>query len=224
MSTKFASLIKALRLRTGLSQAAVAERLGLSRQSYMAIERGSREMTVAEADRLCALYGVSREELEGGQVPDYEKYRQMILAFLRLNKKVTKTKLAKLLYLADFSWYYANLKSMSGMPYRKIQYGPVADAYFRLIDEMADAGEIAVEQTDEGAMLISETRGGAGANLSLVSPKEQALLKKIDQKWKGHKTSDIVGFTHKQLPYLLAENNGIVSYDAFTQEDPGDIY
>lgn len=224
MSTKYASLIKALRLRTGLSQATVAERLGLSRQSYMATERGSREMTVAEEDKLCALYGVSREELEGGQLPDYEKYRQMILSLLRLNKQIPKTKLAKLLYLADFSWYYSNLKSMSGMPYRKIQYGPVADSYFRLIDEMSDNGDISIEQTGEGAMLISETRSGARASLSLMSPKEQALLKKIDGKWKGHKTADIVRFTHKQLPFMFAEDNGIVSYDIFTQEDPDDIY
>ena len=48
MSTKYASLIKTLRTERGLSQSAVAEKLGLSRQSYMAVERGTREMTLPE--------------------------------------------------------------------------------------------------------------------------------------------------------------------------------
>jgi DNA-binding XRE family transcriptional regulator len=223
MTTKYASLIKALRLERSLSQAEVAEKLGLSRQSYMAIERGTRELTLEEADTLCRFFGITMSALESGQAPDYEKYRQMILSFLRLNKHLTKTKLAKLLYLADFSWYYTNFESMSGMSYRKIQYGPVADAYFGLVEQMTDNGEISVDLKDE-AMLISETRAGARADLSNVSAKEQKLIEEIDAKWKGRKTAAIVGFTHKQLPYLLAEENGIVSYDAFTQEDPGDIY
>lgn len=223
MTTKYASLVKALRLERSLSQAEVAQKLSLSRQSYMAVERGSRPLTLEEADALCRLFGITMDALESGQAPDYDKYRQMILAFLRLNKQVTKTKLAKLLYLADFSWYYTNFASMSGMPYRKIKYGPVADAYFGLIEQMADNGEIAIELKDE-AMLISETRAGARTSLSRVSAKEQKMIKEIDTKWKGRKTADIVGFTHKQLPYLLAEENGIVSYDAFTQEDPSDIY
>ena len=83
---------------------------------------------------------VSFEEIESGESPNYEKYKQMILAFLRQSGKIPKTKLAKLLYFADFSWFYYKLKSMSGMQYRKIQYGPVTDAYFRIIDEMSDAG------------------------------------------------------------------------------------
>ncbi|HEX8946947.1 MAG TPA: type II toxin-antitoxin system antitoxin SocA domain-containing protein [Candidatus Paceibacterota bacterium] len=223
MSTKYASLVKALRLERELSQAEVAEKLSLSRQSYMAVERGSRELTLEEAERLCRLFGITMSALEGGQAPNYEKYKQMIHAFLRLNKHLTKTKLAKLLYLADFSWYYTHLKSMSGMPYRKIQYGPVADAYFGLIDQMADNGEISIDLKDE-AMLISETRTGARTELYQVNAKERELIEKIDAKWKNKKTTDIVGFTHKQLPYLFAEENGIVSYEIFTQEDPSDIY
>ena len=60
----------------------------------------------------------------------------MILFCLRLDLtdkndgKVPKTKLAKLLYLADFAWYYDHLKSMSGMQYRKITFGPVPDTFF----------------------------------------------------------------------------------------------
>ncbi|KKU81692.1 MAG: hypothetical protein UY07_C0011G0012 [Parcubacteria group bacterium GW2011_GWA1_47_8] len=224
MINKYASFIKTLRMKKGISQAELAQRIGVSRPSYIAIEQGKRELTLGEFEKLSGVLGVSLEELESGEIPDYEKYKQMILAFLRLNKQVTKTKLAKLLYFADFAWFYSHLQSMSGMQYRRIAYGPVADAYFRLVDEMFDAGEISIEQTENGAMLVSQSRGGAKAYLHAISKEETKLIKKINDKWEGKRTADIVTFTHNQMPYMFANDNDIVSYDIFTQENPNEIY
>jgi len=224
MSNKYAQFIKATRAERGFSQSFMAEKLGISRPSYVGIEQGKRELTMGEFEKLSSVLGVSFEEIESGESPNYEKYRQMILAFLRQSGKIPKTKLAKLLYFADFSWFYYNLKSMSGMQYRKIQYGPVTDAYFRIIDEMSDAGEIHITQTEDGAMLISQTRSGAKVDLKDVNKEEEKLIKNIEEKWKGKKTAEIVNFTHKQFPYLFASDNSIVSYDIFTQENPDEIY
>jgi len=224
MGTTYASFIKTLRTKRGVSQFEIAKKLGISRSSYIAVEQGTRELSLGEFEKLSEILGISLEDLERGELPNYEKYKQMILAFLRLNKDLTKTKLAKLLYLADFSWYYSHLESMSGMQYRKIQYGPVADTYFRLIDEMTTNGEITIAQTENGAMRITETRGGAKIPLSEISADEMQLMQKIDHKWKGKKTAEIVKFSHQQMPFMFAEQNDIVSYDVFTQENPDEIY
>ena len=224
MSTSYASLVRKLREERGFSQLEIAQKLGLSRASYIAIEQGKRELTLGECEKLSQALGISMNDIERGEIPNYEKYRQMILAFLRMNEYVTKTKLAKLLYFADFAWYYSNLKSMSGMEYRKIKYGPVADSYFRLIDEMVDAGEIAIDTREEGAMRVSQTKAGAKQTLTQLSSEEEGLMKKIDAKWKGRKTAEIVSYTHKQMPYMFAEDNEIVSYEVFGQENPDEIY
>jgi len=224
MITKYAKLIKDSRIKRGLSQLDLASRLGISRPSYIAIEQGKKDLTLGEFEKLSGVLAISFEEIESGEIQNYEKYKQMILAFLRLDGNITKTKLAKLLYFADFAWFYTNLKSMSGMQYRKIQYGPVADSYFRIIDEMFDRGEIDIKQTKDGAMLISQTRSGAKIDLSEINDGEQKLMKKIEKKWESKKTSEIVDFTHKQLPYLYAQDNDIVSYGLFTQENPDEIF
>lgn len=224
MSNKYSSFIKSIRIEKGFSQSFMAEKLGISRPSYVSIEQGKREITMGEFEKLSNILGVSFEEIESGESPNYEKYKQMILAFLRESGRIPKTKLAKLLYFADFSWFYQNLKSMSGMQYRKIQYGPVADSYFRIIDEMADNGEIDITQTEDGAMLISATRSSAKIDLQKINKEEFKLIKNIQSKWKGKKTAEIVDFTHKQFPYLFAEDNSIVSYNVFTQENPDEIY
>lgn len=224
MITKYAKFIKETRLKKGLHQSDLALKLGISRPSYIAIEQGKRELTMGEFEKLSNVLNVSFEEVEGGESPNYEKYKQMILAFLRLEEKIPKTKLAKLLYFADFGWFYYHLKSMSGMQYRKIQYGPVAESYFGIIDEMHNNGEIEMAQTKDGAMLISQTRSGAKIHISTINKEEEKLIKDINKKWKGKKTAEVVDFTHKQFPYLYAQDNEIVSYGLFTQENPDEIY
>ena len=224
MSIKYAPFIRAVRTKKGVLQADLATKLGMSRASYISVEQGKRELTLGEFEKLSAALGVSLADLERGEQPNYAKYRQMILAFLRQGKKIPKTKLAKLLYFADFAWYYVHLESMSGMQYRKIAYGPVADAYFRIIDEMFDSGEIAIEQTSEGAMLISQTRSGAKAALPDITPEQAKLITAIEKKWQGKKTKEIVDFVHQQFPYLFAHDNEFVSYEIFTQENPDEIY
>ena len=154
MINEYVKFIKTLREEKGISQAEIAKKIGISRTSYIAFEQNKRDISLGEIEKLSKELSFSFEELEQKEMPNYEKYRQMILAFLRKNKNVTKTKLAKLLYFADFGWFYSHLKSMSGMQYRKISYGPVADTYFRMIDEMAEKGEIRIEYKSEGAMII----------------------------------------------------------------------
>ncbi|MEK7175329.1 MAG: helix-turn-helix domain-containing protein [Patescibacteria group bacterium] len=224
MITKYAKFIKEARLKKKLTQFELALKLGISRPSYIAIEQGKRELTMGEFEKLSSFLGVSFEEVENGESPNYEKYKQIILAFLHFDKKIPKTKLAKLAYLADAGWFYYHLKSMSGMQYRKIQYGPVADSYFRIIDELYENGQIEIEQTKDGAMLISQTRAGAKKVLSEINKEELKLLTDINNKWKGKKTKEIVEFTHNQFPYLCANENDIITLGLITQENPNEYY
>ena len=229
MSNKYVQFIKTLRTKRGFLQSDIAIKLGISRPSYIAIEQGKRELTLSEAEKLSEVFGVSLKEMESGVSANYEKYKQMILAYIRnagskKDGKITKTKLAKLVYLADFAWFYEHLESMSGMQYRKIQYGPVPDSYFRAMDELFELGQIDITPTDDGAMLISETRNGAKVSLSLINSEEEKLIKNISGKWRDKNTQEIVTFTHNQFPYLLANNDEIISYAVITQENPKDVY
>jgi len=228
MSNKYAKFIKTLRNERGFSQSELAVKLGMSRPSYIAIEQGKKELTLSEAEKLSEIFGVSLKEMESGISANYEKYKQMILSYIRnagsKDGCITKTKLAKLVYLADFAWFYNHLESMSGMQYRKIRYGPVPDSYFRAVDELFEDGQIEITPTEDGAMLISQTRNGAKIALSEISKDEEKLIKSISDKWKDKNTQEIVTFTHNQLPYAVCLDNEIIPYELITQENPGDVY
>lgn len=223
--------IKELRLGKGLSQERVAQAIGVSRPTYSAIEAGRQKLDLEEAKKLADLFGIDVDALLTGNIPNFEKYKHMILAYLRMHlsedDKVTKTKLAKLLYLADFAWFYEHFESMSGMQYRKIAYGPVPDLFFRAIDELEEKGKIVIERkNDDGKemFLISEAGSNTNEKLSSVSKEESKLISEIAEKWKDKNTKDIVNFTHNQLPYSICREDELIPYELITQEDPDKVY
>lgn len=228
MAKNYYKFIKEIREKKGISQVDISKKIGISRASYIAFEQGKTELSLCQATKLADFFGISLEELKGGIMPNYKKYKQMILAYLRngnsIDGRIPKTKLAKLLYLADFTWFYKYLKSMSGMSYRKIQYGPVPDSYFRAIDEMFEDGAISVDNTKNDAFLISQTISGEQEKLSELNIEEKKLINNISAKWKNKRTQDIVKFTHEQLPYLICEDNEIIPYGLITQENPDHVY
>ena len=155
----------------------------------------------------------------------------MILTYLRMNiskdGKIPKTKLAKLLYLADFAWFYDSLESMSGMQYRKIAYGPVPDIFFRALNELEEDGKIVIDRkNDDGEemFLISESESNKNEKIKTISVEEKVLMKKIAEKWKNKKTQEIVNFAHNQLPYFLCRDNELIPYELIIQEDPDMVY
>lgn len=228
---KYIEKIKELRNNNRLSQEQIAKAIGVSRPTYSSIEAGKQELSLDEAKKLATLFGIGVDELSSGNISNLQKYKHMILSFLRMNVssdgKIPKTKLAKLLYLADFAWFYDHLESMSGMQYRKIAYGPVPDVFFRALDELESDGKINIDHKNENGkecFLVSESGSNKNEKIQTISTEEKSLMKKIVEKWKDKKTQEIVNFTHNQLPYSLCRENELIPYELITQEDPGLVY
>ena len=223
--------IKEFRLKNNLSQEYIAKAIGVSRPTYTAIEVGKQQLSADEAKKLSSLFAIGVDELLSGTIPDIAKYKHMILTYLRMNLskdgKIPKTKLAKLLYLADFAWFYDHMESMSGMQYRRIAYGPVPDTFFRAIDELEESGKIIIDHKNDNGkemFLVSESGSNKNEKIKNLSADEKALMEKIAKKWKDKKTQEIVNFTHNQLPYALCRADEIIPYELITQEDPEMVY
>ncbi len=233
MSNNYMQKVKEFRLKNNLSQEQLAKAIGVSRPTYTAIESGKQTLSADQAQKLASMLGVTIDELLSGNIANIAKYKHMILTYLRMNltsksdNKIPKTKLAKLLYLADFAWYYDHSESMSGMQYRKIAYGPVPDTFFRALDELEEAGKIVIERKNDNGkemFLISESESNKNEKIQDLSPGELKLMSDIGEKWKDKKTSEIVNFTHNQLPYTICRPDEIIPYELITQEDPEMVF
>ena len=88
---RYAGLIRALRTKKGATQAELALALGISRSSYVAFEQGERELSLAEATTLAALFDISLSDIQEGKI-------SMPIVVL---EKGTKTSMKD---LGDTSW------------------------------------------------------------------------------------------------------------------------
>ncbi|MDP2691078.1 MAG: DUF4065 domain-containing protein [bacterium] len=59
--------LESIRKEHGLSQQQLAERLGLTRQTYAQIEQGERGLSLAEAQKLVKLFDISLDDLASGK-------------------------------------------------------------------------------------------------------------------------------------------------------------
>jgi transcriptional regulator with XRE-family HTH domain len=56
-----------LRNNQGLSQSFVAEKIGISRASYIEVEKGAKELTVSEANKIAEIFDISLDDLISGK-------------------------------------------------------------------------------------------------------------------------------------------------------------
>lgn len=130
--------------------------------------------------------------------------------------KVPKTKLFKLIYLADFSAYYLRGNAISELTYKNRPHGPVPDELFALVDELVESGDIDVE---EGRLAFLHKLTVEPTHIKFLDKEEKALLEVLCKYWKAKPTKTIVNFTHAQRPWCLTNDGEEVPYELILQED-----
>lgn len=93
MSNKYYLFIKSLRTERGFSQVEIAEKLGISRSSYIAFEQGKRELALAEANVLSKIFQISIEDIQRGKIAEpvivFEKEKSVKKSIKRDSKDPT---------------------------------------------------------------------------------------------------------------------------------------
>lgn len=221
---QLAEKIIKLREQSGLTQEEIAQKLALSRQRWIMVEQGSRDLNTEELEILASTFGIDVADFFE-EIPDIEKFKQMYFACIEYASDsrggVTKTKLAKLLYLIDFTSFFNNLEPMSGVKYRRMEYGPVADIFFSLTEDLYESGKIDIQPQDEALIISSKTRE---ATQSKLSSEEEKLIKTICELWKDKRTGEIVNFTHEQKPWKMCREGEYIPYSLIIQEEPSHVY
>jgi uncharacterized phage-associated protein len=134
--------------------------------------------------------------------------------------KITKTKLAKLVYLSDFAYFYHNLEPITGVEYKKLDRGPVSLDYFDQLIDLVGTSQIQFQKKGN-AELFSLTENIQEPNLG---KEELELVQKVCAKWKNKKTAEVVKFTHEQLPWKISFENDAIPYSLIVQQDEATLY
>ena len=223
-----------LRKSTGLSQKELSRKLGISRPTLISIEKGGRDITLTELKKISEIFDIPIEIILDEELgtsakinarnfskKSFQKFHNLILQCIKYGAdedgKITKTKLAKLVYLCDFASYYKFLNPISGFEYRRLDQGPVAIEFFDIIDSNES---ICVEKKDK-AMMVSLIEQ---PDDKVLNAEEHKLVQAICKKWKKVNTQEIVDFTHHQIPWAMCKERDVIPYELINMESPENVY
>lgn len=166
-----AEFIEQQRKKRGFTQQDLASELGMSRPTYAQLERGERDITVAEAEMLASIFGLSLENFLCGIEPRIElhvekqkhaqgqdidirisvpqqrldKFKQVLLYILKKvggKPNIGMTAIYKLLYFIDFDYYEKYEEQLIGLIYIKNHFGPTPVEFKKVIDKLLADNEI----------------------------------------------------------------------------------
>jgi putative zinc finger/helix-turn-helix YgiT family protein len=187
-------------------------------------QRETVERRLEEAEALAADCECGDEDFErllarraeggyGGNAPlSLAKVREMIAYFGELPDMFV-TKLAKLMFYADFLHYREHTISITGLAYAHAPQGPIPDRYERIRDDVIENAVVQIEErfgdSWAGEVLVAQRP----ADLTVFSESELAVLRAV-RKRLGAKTSKRLSeMSHAETAWMTTEMGERIPYE-----------
>lgn len=135
-----------------------------------------------------------------------------IILFLA-DRTILKTKLLKEMFYIDFLCYKNTCKSMTGLEYSKLQYGPVPDQFEYILNQGATEKIIDYNVSYNNDYECHNISSKKEFNKDLFTEEELEILNKVKNRFKNYGSKEIVDFSHKEQAFLKTELYSKISYD-----------
>lgn len=140
-----------------------------------------------------------------------EKVYNMIIYFA--DNTILKTKLLKEMFYADFLFYKENCKSITGLEYCKLPFGPVPDGFETILLNEYQEGMIDYKRVITSSKEYYEIAAKKKFNKDLFTKEELDVLAKIKKYFKDYNVKKIVDYSHKEKAYTDTNDCAKISYD-----------
>ncbi len=151
----------------------------------------------------------------GFRVPDLNKLSEMIVFFAE-KLQPWKTKLNKLLFYSDFSFFKKTAFSISGTPYIALSMGPVPVKFNSIYEYLIGKNTINVEFTifkDGGIGERFSPDAGRTFNPAIFSKNELEMLESIAKKFAHTSTQEIIQISHLEKAWIdNKDSRAVIDY------------
>ena len=241
----FGKFIKQQRTKRKMTQEYLASELGISRPTYLQIERG-RELTISEAKKLATLFDMSLENFLAKKEPkrsviiekestkksgdlqirvsekNLDKFKQVLLYVLNKvggKPNVGETVLHKLLYFIDFDYYEKFEENLMGATYIKNHHGPTSVELGAIIKEMQEQGEIEAVKSPYFKYLQKKYLPRKRPNLDILSAREIEHIDDVLARLSDKNAAEIENYSHEDIPWKSAQDGKPLSYESVFYRD-----
>ena len=108
------------------------------------------------------------------------------------------TGMNKLLFYVDFSHYQQYGRSITGISYKAIEWGPVPRNYGAMYNFLVDQRYIDIEEKEVGEMIVWKDKIKLTVENSPLDEEEINTIEKVVKKMKGKNTRQIVDMSHEE--------------------------
>jgi hypothetical protein len=153
--------------------------------------------------------------------------RDVVLAILtrvrEQESSVNKTKLLKLLYLADIEHYRKHSKTLTGFDWIFYWFGPWAAEYDELLNDLARTDSIEIEPWDKDELTgfrirLSESRD---LNTIIADTDEYYRVQRVIDTWADRSLPDLLNYVYFETePMIGAAPEQPLSFESISKEPP----
>lgn len=237
--------IEQKRADLGLTREYLAAQLGVSRPQYRKIESGTRELTLAEAERLAGELGLTLADFQAHRAPrcelpaakparrnprlkirapkrDIEKFRQVlmyVLGEIGLRPNVNDAVLHRILYFIDFDYYERHGESLSGVTYIRNHYGPIAVDFRTVVRQQEERGELEVVSVRHCGEAPQKYLLLADPDLSVLSGREIKHIDAVLAQLAHRSSADLARYARGDIPWLAAQPDRPIDYASVFYRD-----
>ena len=244
----FGKFIQQQRTKRNMTQEYLASELGISRPTYLQIERGERELTISEAKKLAALFDMPLANFLDAKEPkrdvtiekkpakksddlqirvtekNLDKFKQVLLYVLNKvggKPNVGETVLHKLLYFIDFDYYEKFEENLMGATYIKNHHGPTSVELGEIMKEMQEQGEIEAVKSSYFKYLQKKYLPRKRPNLKNLSAREIEHIDDVLARLSDKNAAEIEKYSHEDIPWKSAQDGKPLSYESVFYRDEG---
>jgi transcriptional regulator with XRE-family HTH domain len=214
----------------GLSQTEMAESLGISRPTYVKLEKGESKPSEDQKILLANIFDVSKDTLEKNENEDkikneislkkipkenVEKFKQVLLYIISKigsRPNIGQTALYKLLYFIDFDFYEKYQKYLIGATYIKNTHGPSPVSFAKITRDLEQKGELVEVNSRYFGYDQKKYIATTDPDVSFLNAVE---LKHIDDELDRLATKsvkELSDLSHIDTPWKVAEEKQVLNY------------
>jgi len=243
------SFIKQQRTKRKITQEHLANELGISRPTYLQIERGERELTISEAQKLAAIFDLSLEDflvakeskrsvviekekkIAKGSQPEMriimpranaKKFKEVLLYVLEkvgARPNVGETAIYKLLYFIDFDYYEKFEEQLTGARYIKNHFGPTPIEFKQITDDMIDRGELEKVKSKYFQHDQKKYLPRRQPELKVLSAQEIQHVDEVLARLAWKNAKELSSYSHSDIPWIVHKPGEEISYESVFYRD-----
>lgn len=244
------TFLRTLREERNISQDQLAREIGVSRPTYVQIEKGERELSVNEAQKLAAIFGMGLEQFLQGKKPERETpqlqprkrveesteerisvpqermdtFREVLLYILKkvgAKPNMGETVLYKLLYFIDFDYYEKHEEQLMGLKYIRNHHGPSPVGFTKAVERMEKDNDLMRVKSKYFQYDQKKYIPLREPDLSGITSQELQHIDAVLARLSDMNAGQIRDYSHEDIPWKIHKEGEQLDYEyVFYREPP----